>query len=146
MADQTPPLPLPTSPSNQPPARVRSPRHQPLAKNEHQLRRRNHRHDDSPQRIPRLHAGLFQRTRHRIPARRRSRRPHSQAPSRRLGPRLRSHHRSLQPHHKMNLEFRLYNALAYLVTIVRQVRHDIANPDLTKYRQTDRISSTKRER
>lgn len=37
----------------------------------------------------------------------------------------------------MNLEFRLYNALAYLVTIVRQVRHDIANPDLTKYNLED---------
>ncbi len=37
----------------------------------------------------------------------------------------------------MNLEYRLFNALAYLVTIVRQVRHDIANPTMTKYNLED---------
>lgn len=37
----------------------------------------------------------------------------------------------------MTLERRLYNALAYLVTVVRQVRHDIANPTMTKYNLED---------
>lgn len=37
----------------------------------------------------------------------------------------------------MNLERRLFNALAYLVTVVRQVRQDIANPVLTKINLED---------
>lgn len=44
----------------------------------------------------------------------------------------------------MNLERRLYNALAYLVTVVRQVHHDFANPVLTKMNLEDLETALKK--